>query len=166
VFSSDEIADRLEIQHRINLYCHALDNGDLDRLDDVFLPDARMDFTCLGLAPLTWSEMRERLKAGRPAPFDQHIYANSYITFSDDRATATVLSKVYNPQGMPGPDGQVHFYDNHGEYHDQWRRIDAGWRICDRLWRQKFYSGDYPFPGAMPRAAQYELVDAAQAKAP
>ena len=46
-----EISDRLEIQDRIDLYCHALDEGQLDELDQVFLPDARLDFTCLGLDP-------------------------------------------------------------------------------------------------------------------
>ena len=67
--SLEEISDRLEIQHRINLYCHALDNGEWDELDEVFLSDAMMDFSCLGLAPLTWREMKERLRAGRPAPW-------------------------------------------------------------------------------------------------
>jgi SnoaL-like domain len=161
MYSLEEISDRLEIQHRINLYCHALDNGDLDQLDEVFLPDAQMDFSCLGLAPLTWTAMKERLREGRPGPYDQHIYANSLVTFASDRATATVLSKVYNPQAMPGPDGQLHFFGNHGEYHDVWEKTPAGWRIGDRKWVQIFYSGDYPFPGPMPKSTQFEIVDAA-----
>jgi hypothetical protein len=161
VFSIEEISDRLEIQHRINLYCHALDNGEWDELDEVFLSDAMMDFSCLGLAPLTWREMKERLRAGRPAPFDQHIYANTYITFNDGGLRALSLSKVFNPQGMPGPDGNVPFFGNHGEYRDEWENTAAGWRIRTRTWDQKFYSGDYPFPGPLPRAAQYALVDAA-----
>jgi len=155
--------DRVEIQDRINLYCHALDDADYDQLDEVFLSDAVLDYSCLGLAKLTWLEMKERLRTGRPAPFDQHLYSNSHIRFGDDGNTAFVRSKVFNPQGMPGPDGKVHFFGNHGDYHDEWHRTDAGWRIRSRRWDHKFYSGDYPFDGAMTRADQYRIVDDARA---
>jgi hypothetical protein len=161
VFSLEEISDRLEIQHRINLYCHALDNAEWDLLDEVFLPDAILDFSCLNLAPLTWLNMKDRLRKGRRAPFDQHIYANTYITFPDGRGRALTVSKVFNPQGMPGADGNIHFFGNHGEYTDHWERTDAGWRVRHRTWDQKFYSGDYPFPGSLTRADQYALVNSA-----
>jgi hypothetical protein len=160
VYTLAEVADRMEIQDRISLYCHALDAHEWDRLDEVFLPDAVLDFSCLGLAPLSWLAMKERLRTGRPAPFDEHIYTNTHITFTDDRTRAHTMSKVYNPQGMPGPDGKVHFFGNHGVYVDEWIRTPAGWRIRDRRWDHRFNSGDYPFPTAMPRAAMYELTDA------
>jgi hypothetical protein len=164
VFTQAEIADRMEIQHRVNLYCHALDNHEWDQLDEVFMPDAVLDFSCLGLAPHTWLQMKERLRIERHAAFDQHIYSNTYITFSDDGQKAVTLSKVYNPQGMLGPDGEIHFFGNHGEYRDEWEKTDLGWRIRNRLWDQKFHTGDYPFDRAMPRAAQYEVVDRALAE--
>jgi hypothetical protein len=158
MYSLVEISDRMEIQDRINLYCHALDAGEWDRLDEVFLPDAVLDFSCLGLAPLGWVEMKERLRTGRPAPCEQHIYANTHIRFSDDGNEAFTVSKVFNPQAMPGPDGMLHHFGNHGEYSDEWVRTDVGWRIRDRRWHHKFYSGDYPFDRAMPRAAQFEIA--------
>jgi len=157
-----EISDRLEIQDRIDLYCHALDDGQLDELDQVFLPDARLDFTCLGLDPMTWLQLKQRLRTGKAAPHEQHLYTNVHIAFDGDD-TARTRSKVYNPQGIPGLDGKIHFCGNHGVYYDEWVRTAPGWRIRDRRWEHKFYSGDYPFDRPMPRAGWFEIIEQAEA---
>jgi hypothetical protein len=155
MYSLEEIADRLEITDRIALYCHAMDDGDFDALDQVFASDAVLDYRALGLPPLTWVQLKDRLKAGEPAPFDQHVYSNIHIVFAADRATAEVKSKVFNPQGMPGADGRIHFFGSHGDYHDVWHRTEDGWRIRTRYWSHQFFSGDYPFTGRVPRATQF-----------
>jgi hypothetical protein len=162
MFTPREISDRLEIQHRIDLYCHALDEGRLDELDEVFLPDARLDFSCLGLEPMTWLQMKERLRTGPTVPYEQHLYTNVHVTFSD-QDTAFTRSKVYNPQGLPGAGGKIHFFGNHGIYYDEWARTPTGWRIRDRRWDHKFYSGDYPFDRPMPRSGMFELIDQSEA---
>lgn len=40
-----EISDRLEIEALLTRYTRAIDTGEWDRLDDVFTPDATIDYT-------------------------------------------------------------------------------------------------------------------------
>ena len=40
-----EISDRLEIEAVLIRYTRAIDTGDWDRLDEVFTPDAQIDYT-------------------------------------------------------------------------------------------------------------------------
>ena len=39
-----EISDRIEIDDLFARYCHAIDERDWDALDDIFTPDARIDY--------------------------------------------------------------------------------------------------------------------------
>ena len=46
--SLQEISDRLEIQDLMVRYSYAIDNRDWDALDDVFTPDAHIDYSVFG----------------------------------------------------------------------------------------------------------------------
>jgi hypothetical protein len=79
VKSLEEISDRLEIQDLQVAYSHAIDFKRFDELDDVFTPDAHIDYTVFGgpagsypeikkyLATSTWwRRARSRSSATRP----------------------------------------------------------------------------------------------------
>ena len=46
--SPQELSDRLEIQDLLVDYSHAIDTRDWDALDDVFTPDAFIDYSAFG----------------------------------------------------------------------------------------------------------------------
>ncbi len=44
MLSQQEISDRLELQDVVHAYSHAVDARDWDALDEVFVPDAVIDY--------------------------------------------------------------------------------------------------------------------------
>jgi hypothetical protein len=159
MYSVEELSDRVEIQDRLAMYCHAFDRADWAALDGIFLPETTFDFASVGIPQLTtWAQLRVSLQDAPSIPFDQHVYTNTYIEFDDDRSSAVVLTKVYNPQYAPGPDGRLHSFAGHGEYRDEWRRTDNGWRAFTRQWTCRHNSGDYPYDRPLSHAAQRAVV--------
>jgi hypothetical protein len=155
-YSAGEVADRMEIQDKISLYCHAFDKGDFDALDAVFAPDCIFDFTAADNGTRDWSFMKRYLKTKHTLRHDQHYYTNIHIEFDDgSRETAKSVSKVFNPQSIT-LEGEEHFFDMFGEYHDWWSRTPDGWRSVRRQWNMAWIGGDYPLdqpPGARLPAA-------------
>jgi SnoaL-like protein len=159
MYSVEELSDRVEIQDRLAMYCHAFDRADWAALDGIFLPETTFDFASVGIPELTtWAQLKVSLRDAPPIPFDQHVYTNTYIEFDDVRRTAVVLTKVFNPQCAPGPDGRLHTFAGHGEYRDEWRRTDSGWRVFTRQWTCRHNSGDYPYDRPLSHAAQRAVV--------
>ena len=149
-YSLDEISDRMEIEQKIALYCHAIDLRDFDLLDDVFLPETSFDFTRVNNGFRDWTFMKKFMRDHWNLAHDFHIYANIWIRFNADRSEAVSLSKVYNPQGIKDDKG-THFYTAVGTYKDDWRRSELGWRSLARQWMPSWIEGDYPHsepPGA------------------
>lgn len=144
-YSLDEIADRLAIEQVIARYVHALDARDYDTLDDVFLPDARFDLTEAGGIAGSWVEVKRYYQDNLGAFVDyQHVFSNVLLEFEAERRTARSRSKVINPCGMMGGDGELHHFEVVGWYEDGWRRVPDGWRITERTWRHGWIWGDYP----------------------
>jgi ketosteroid isomerase-like protein len=56
--SLQEISDRLEIQELIARYSYALDSRDFDALDDLFTPDAILDYRATGAIRGSLQEMK------------------------------------------------------------------------------------------------------------
>ena len=61
--SIQEISDRLEIQDLLVAYSHAIDSHDWDALDDVFTPDAVIDYTEMGAPRGNLTETKAFLEA-------------------------------------------------------------------------------------------------------
>jgi hypothetical protein len=159
MYSLEELSDRMEIQDRLAMYCHAFDRDDWDALDAIFRPETSFDYANVGIPePVTWAQLKVRLRDEPPLPFNQHVYTNSHIEFDAERQTAVVQTKVFNPQLVPGPDGRLHSFAGHGEYRDEWRRTDDGWRVFTRQWTCRHNSGDYPYDRALSHAAQRTIV--------
>ena len=144
-YSPEEVADRMEIQDKINMYCHAFDRFDYDALDAVFAPECKFDFTHLNGGTRDWVFMKKFLKKFHHPPHDQHYYTNIYVEFDDEtRTSAHSYSKVFNPLAAKKND-DIHFFSLYGTYHDWWRKTEDGWFSFGRKWEMNWMDGDYPF---------------------
>ena len=87
-----EISDRLEIQDLMVAYSHAVDTRDWDAFDDVFTPDAIIDYTEMGGSRGTLTETKDFLRMVMPhfSSF-QHMVATSKVTLNGD----TVLNVIF-----------------------------------------------------------------------
>jgi len=137
MMSVQDMSDRLEIQDILTEYCHAIDNKDWAALDDIFTPDAHIDYSAMGGAVGSLDKIKVWLdKAMKPFPTCQHIAANPQIRLSGD--TATTKSILFNPMVME-KDGAPHVFFCGGWYCDEWARTDKGWRIKTRREESGFF---------------------------
>ena len=120
-FTSD---DRFAIADLIAMHGHLFDEGELDRLDELFTPQAVYDVSDFGQEPMRGiTAIRESALAlgdGNPAA---HHVTNVVVTPAGDD-TATVRSKGLGVTSA-GSVGSV-------TYLDTVERTPAGWRISRR----------------------------------
>jgi len=132
------IEDRFEINEKLSLAGHLFDGGELDRLDEVFTPDAVYDLTDAGVGAFEGVEAirQAALRLGAGNPIAHHL-TNVVITGEDDDEV-TVRSK-----------GLVLMADKTLEsvtQHDIVRRHNGGWRIGRRVIKAQRapMNGNYP----------------------
>ena len=118
--------DRLQINETLALHAHLFDENQLDRLDELFTPDAVYDMSATGLGVFEGREVirtaaAEMARTGR-SPI-AHFLTNAVITSTAD-AEATARSKGL----MIMADGQT-LAVNH---EDLLRHRDGAWRISRR----------------------------------
>jgi hypothetical protein len=143
------IADRLEIDDVLSRYAWSIDTRNFDGLDDVFTPDAHVDYTSAGGIKGAYPEIKAWLAKVLPNFHAyQHIVANRDIKIDGD--TATSRAEFYNPMGQSDADGKVTFFFVGGEYHDELVRTAKGWRIKQRIEKTVWTDGNLPAapPGA------------------
>lgn len=142
--SLEELSDRLDIQDLLVSYSHAIDFQQWDDLDDVFTPDAHIDYSVFGGPAGPYPEIKEYLRTTMPmfAAY-YHMVATSKVTLDGDRATAVTI--CHNPMVLPLPDGGEHLFVCGLWYRDTFVRTPAGWRIAERV-EEKTYVDNMP-PG-------------------
>jgi 3-phenylpropionate/cinnamic acid dioxygenase small subunit len=137
------LADRLDIEAVLTRYAWALDSKQFDELDDVFTPDAHIDYTSSGGEAGAYPDVKAWLAKVLPNfPAYQHLVTNKQITVDGDRATSR--AEFYNPMVMAKRDGTTSIFFVGGEYHDQLVRTPNGWRIADRLEKSIWTDGAVP----------------------
>jgi len=137
------LTDRLEIESLLSRYAWALDTREFDRLDDVFMPDAFLDYTTAGGIKGPYPEVKAWLSQILPTfAAYQHLVTNKEVTVDGD--TATSRAGFYNPMGHDRPDGTRAYFHCGGEYHDQLVRTPAGWRIVNRFEQTIWMDGELP----------------------
>src|SRR5438105_15084526 len=120
----DAHADRHEIEHILDLYETIIDAREYERLPEVFLPDAILDYSSSGAEPgplhpvAAWIEKGLSLFAR-----SQHMIVNKAVEPAGDRATSRAL--FFNP--LVTRDGAVLFVG--GQYRHQRVRTTTGRRI-------------------------------------
>lgn len=128
--SLEYLLDRLAIQDTITRGCTAIDTRRPDLFDQVFTPDAVIDYGPLA-APMDYQTFRKWSQDwvdGAAASFHgwQHLLSNMVVEIEGDGAS--VSSDFYNPL-VALDQSVIHSY---GRYHDRLVRTEAGWRIAHR----------------------------------
>jgi len=124
------IADTLEIQAVLARYVFAIDAKTLDALDEVFTPDAWVDYSNSGGAQGPYDKIKRWLAKSLAAfPQSQHLIGLPAIELHGDTAHSRVM--LFNPMTHKGARGE-HLFLCGGTYQDEWRRTEAGLRITNR----------------------------------
>jgi 3-phenylpropionate/cinnamic acid dioxygenase small subunit len=135
------LADRLAIADVLTRYAWSLDSKEFDGLDDVFTPDARIDYTSSGGIAGAFPEVKAWLASVLPLfPAYQHLVTNTDIRVDGDEATSR--AGFYNPMVTTKRDGSRGIFFTGGEYHDRLVRTPAGWRIAERVERSVWTDGE------------------------
>ncbi len=104
MLSLQEISDKLEIQQLFTDYADALDTLQIDKMDDVFTPDAYIDYRAMGGIDGKYPEIRDWLKKSLTGFSNYyHMIGNVSIKVDGDKATSKIV--CFNPMGVPMPDG-------------------------------------------------------------
>lgn len=141
-YSLEQISDRLEIEDLITEYSDAIDMQQVDRLDDIFTPDAFIDYSAFNGAVGSYPEVKQFLAEALPVfKNSQHMIANYKITLDGDRATGKIM--CLNPIELNLEDQDVPVFFLGLWYLDEYVRTDKGWRICKRV-EQKSYTYNAP----------------------
>jgi hypothetical protein len=130
-FTDSEVADRLAIQDLIAGYADLIDSQQFDRLDELFTPDARIDFSTFGGPVGDLAEVKEFL--GKSLPFftrTQHMMGLPHITIDGDSAHAR--TSCTNPMISTKPGGEVSVWLIGLWYDDDLVRSRDGWRFAAR----------------------------------
>ena len=131
-----EASDRVEITELLARYSNAIDTGEWDNLDEVFTPDAHIDYVETGGIAGSYPEIKQFLKDALPMfPQRQHQAATTVLHFdAADRAHGRTM--CMNPLVFPEklPDGSVrHRVMKYGIWYvDEFVRTPAGWRMSSR----------------------------------
>lgn len=152
MLSQQEISDRLEIEDLIASYSHALDGRDWESFDEIFTPDAVIDYTVMGGPrfegdlPAVKAYLAETMQL---MVTYQHLVASSRIRVDGD--TAKVRTICFNPMVLNmGPDKDPRVFFVGLWYRDTCIRTEAGWRISERVEELSYF---YNFPGGRPPGA-------------
>lgn len=129
--SLQEISDRIEIQDLMVAYSHAIDTRDWDALDEVFTPDALIDYSAMGGSRGGLEETKEFLRKAmaRFAGF-QHMVATSKVDLDGDSAEGRTI--CHNPMVLER-EGTEHVFVCGLWYVDELVRTAEGWRIAKRV---------------------------------
>jgi hypothetical protein len=123
----EEMSDRFEIQDLVVAYSHAVDSRAWDALDDVFTPDASIDFSEMGGPSGGLAETKAFLR-GALAAFSssQHLVGVPAVRLEGDEARGRTT--CHNP--MVFDDGRILLAGLW--YRDTFVRTPQGWRIRER----------------------------------
>lgn len=139
--SATDPADRAAIQAVLFRYATAVDESRWALLDDVFAPDATIDFTGSGgPAERTLEAFRTWLEGSIGlVPITRHHLSNIVVHVEGD----TARSRTYLHNPLADETGAV-FLTIGGTYDDRWVRTEHGWRITERTFTTTWFDGDLP----------------------
>jgi SnoaL-like protein len=134
-----QMSDRIEIGDLLTRYARAIDSGDWDRLDDVFEPQAWIDYTATGGIAGVFPEVKSWLARMLPLfPHRQHVIAQSEVTLDGD--AATVMAYFVNPMVLAQKDGPDLLWEYGGYYHHALVHTERGWRsrelVEELVWKR------------------------------
>jgi hypothetical protein len=140
VLDLQTISDRIEIDDLIMAYTTAVDTHAWDRLDEVFTPEARLDYTATGGIAGSFPEVKAWLAETLPIFSGmQHYVAQKEVRLAGDEAH--VRAYMLNPLVIDQPDGSRWHMDVGGVYVHDLVRTSDGWRsrqlVEELLWERR-----------------------------
>jgi len=145
-----ELADRLELERLVVRYAYAIDERAFERLDDVFTPDAYIDYRAMGGIDGRYPQVREWLPQALGV-FPAYMHFNGNFLFEIEGDTASGKVACFNPMVLPKSAGS-----GEGEtmflglwYLDKYVRTAQGWRISERIEKRAY---DHNMPPAFKAA--------------
>lgn len=123
----DDIADRLAITDLFTKYALAIDTSQYDLLDEVFAPDADIDYSAMGGAHLPFAEMKPWLeKTITNVHAKMHLLGNISVKVTGDTAIASAY--LFNAMAFTADSTML----IGGKYNDTLVRTHHGWRVTSR----------------------------------
>ena len=140
MLDAQTISDRFEIDDLLTRYTMAIDQAEWDTLDDVFTPDAHIDYTASGGTAGPFPEVKAWLSEMLPMFSGmQHLLGQKRVEIDGDEAH--VRAYFYNPMVMDQADGTKWHLDIAGVYLHTLVRTPDGWRsrrlVEELLWDRK-----------------------------
>ncbi len=136
-------SERRAIVDTLLRYCTAIDTSAWHLLDDVFLPNARVDYRGAGGPVLSGAEARVWLETHMVAfKVLQHFVSNVRLTQEGNEIRSHAY--VFAVHGYQDEEGEMRFFDLGGEYRDRLVETSSGWRISERILRTRWMRGDVP----------------------
>ena len=152
MMSLQEISDRLEIQDLFARYSFAIDERDWDALDDVFTPDAFIDYSEAGGEKGPVDQIKRWLAVAMERfPKFQHMVATTKLELNGDTANSRTI--LFNPMVYRKDDGEDLIFFIGLWYRDKLVRTEKGWRIKERR-EEMAYAYNAPDMPAAPVLAE------------
>ncbi len=141
-YTTDYIADRLQLLDLCVRYATGVDRKDWDLFRTCFTEDAVIDYTATGGPRNPLDGTVEFLsQAMQPFVGTQHFMINHEVEIDGDTATGRL--GFYNPMPLQTEHGKL-FILYGGWYIDEYRRTPEGWRISARSQELSFDTSKFP----------------------
>jgi len=132
ILDPDRLADRAAIQDLVTAYAYAVDDRDWERWEQLFLPDATIDYRSAGGIVGTPAELAAWMPQAMAAfEFCLHSTSTHEIRFTGPDA-AVGRAHVFNRNGVRW-NGRPELVDVGAVYDDVYRRHAGRWRIAQRV---------------------------------
>ncbi|MDN5744191.1 MAG: nuclear transport factor 2 family protein [Nocardioidaceae bacterium] len=128
-----ELLDRAEITDAITRYTFAVDEGEWDRLDTVFTPDAHIDYSQSGGVVDAYPVVKRWLAENLPAFSAHRMHAVNQIAFEPaggdaDQGAVVAHAYFHNPMRIADGRGGERLVEVGGIYHHTFVPTADGWR--------------------------------------
>lgn len=123
------IEDHAAIREVLARYMRAMRLHDVDLMDDVFTPDAMIDYTAIGGSRTSWAQTKPWLQGMIAVEHFILFVGDVYPTFAADGASAAVESTWHGVFVAAAESVPLLIF---GSYADEFVRTADGWRIRAR----------------------------------
>jgi len=126
----EELLDRADIADLLTRYTVAVDRGAWDDLDEVFTPDAQIDYSASGGVAGAFPDVKSWLARMLPSfsTRTMHTLGQVAVRLAEDRGSAEVSAYFHNPMVVADGGGGERVVEVGGIYHHTLVRTEAGWR--------------------------------------
>lgn len=141
---TDRTSDREQILERLADFATALDRRDWALMADLMTPDV-IGYGAKGPDAVV-AQTHAHLGGVGPT---QHLLGNHRVFFGgaggdvdrgEDWARSLTYARVYHVGAGPMAGS---FFECMGEYNDQWRRTESGWKLSRRVFDMQIQLGDF-----------------------